>query len=202
MKIKLKKILVMIVAVMTLGFYVPPLNLDINAEAENRKTESDKKNDDTSDSLVYDTSVYLDDLSDPEIYEPDPAEVLLDQAKNYIIEKLGSKIAIELEEDLSENILPNVELVVADLIEMKGADQIVDLSIIESQVTGYGEKIFDLYDGESNQIIAKFHVRRENRPQDGYWFNFHYHLADDQFEAHYGIAEVYWSKDTPPKWRS
>src|SRR5690625_5796155 len=92
MKIKLKKFLVMIVAVMTLGFYVPPLNLDINAEAENRKAESDKKNDDTSDSLVHDTSVYLDDLSDPEIYEPDPAEVLLDQAKSYRSEEHTSEL--------------------------------------------------------------------------------------------------------------
>lgn len=199
MKLWFKKLFVLIVAVMTLGFYVPPLNLEINAETESNETEPDNNTDHKAESLVYDTSVYIDEITD---YQPDPVEVLIDQAKDHMIEKLGSRISVQIDRELKEQVLPNLEFVVAGLIENKGTDHAVDLTIVESQVSGYGEKVFDLYDEDQEQIIAKFHVRRENRPLDGYWFNFHYHLVEDGFEAHYGIAEVYWSKNTPPKWRS
>lgn len=76
------------------------------------------------------------------------------------------------------------------------------IEIVENTNPGYGEKIFDLYDMRDGKALAKFHVRRENRPLDGYWFNFHYHEQLDNYETHHTIGEVYWSKNTPPKWMS
>lgn len=202
MKIWLKKLFVATVAIMTLGFYVPPIDLDINADTDNKETASEKKSLDKPDSFIYEPPVYLEELDNHQIVVLDPAEELIEQAKDRMIEKLGPRILSKLNDEMTEEVLPNLELVVANLIEMNDPDMTFNLSIIEHKIPGYGEKIFDLYDEQADQIIAKFHVRRENRPLEGYWFNFHYHLAADQFETHYGLADVYWSKNTPPKWMS
>ncbi|BAM48306.1 YpjP family protein [Amphibacillus xylanus] len=202
MKLWLKRFFVLIVTIMSLGFYVPPLNLEINADTNGNETESEKKSLDNSTTYIYEPSIYLDEVESYQITETDPVDELIEQAKEQMIQKLGPKIHEQIEDDVKEQVIPNLELVVANLIDTKYADQDFNLSIIENKVSGYGEKIFDLYDEDSEEIIAKFHVRRENRPLDGYWFNFHYHLAQDQFETHYEFADVYWSKDTPPKWMS
>ncbi|WP_440897758.1 YpjP family protein [Amphibacillus sp. Q70] len=202
MKIWLKRLFVATVAIMTLGFYVPPIDLDINAETDNKEIESEKKPLDKPASLIYEPPVYLEDLDDHQIVVLDPAEELIEQAKDRMIEKLGPRILSQLNDEMTEEVLPNLELIVMDLIETNDPDMAFNLSIIEDNIPGYGEKIFDLYDEQTDQIIAKFHVRRENRPLEGYWFNFHYHLAEDQFETHHALADVYWSKNTPPKWMS
>lgn len=202
MKRWFKKLFVLIMAIITLGFYVPPLDLEFNAETNSKETEPDKNTTENSNTYPYEPSIYLDDIEEYEITEPDPAEQLIEDAKGQMIGKLGPRIHTQLYDEISEQVLPNLELVVSNLIDVNSPDHQFNLSIIENRVPGYGEKIFDLYDEESDSIIAKFHVRRENRPLDGYWFNFHYHLAQDQFETHYEFADVYWSKDTPPKWMS
>lgn len=202
MKLWFKKLFVLMMAIITLGFYVPPLDLEFNAETNSKETEPDKKSAENSNAFTYEPSIYLDDIEEYEITEPDPAEQLIEDAKGQMIGKLGPRIHTQLYDEISEQVLPNLELVVSNLIDINSPNQKFNLSIIENRVPGYGEKIFDLYDEESDAIIAKFHVRRENRPLDGYWFNFHYHLAQDQFETHYEFADVYWSKDTPPKWMS
>ncbi|GAA4057175.1 YpjP family protein [Amphibacillus indicireducens] len=202
MKLWFKKLFVLIVAIMTLGFYVPPLDLEINADTNGKETESNKNTAENPNTFIYDPPIYLDDLDDYETTDQDPAAELIEEAKDHMIGKLGPKIHTQLRDEISEQVLPNLELVVSNLIDTNCSDQQFNLSIIENRVSGYGEKIFDLYDEESEKIIAKFHVRRENRPLDGYWFNFHYHLAQDQFETHYEFADIYWSKDTPPKWMS
>ncbi|MED4798110.1 YpjP family protein, partial [Priestia megaterium] len=50
--------------------------------------------------------------------------------------------------------------------------------------------------------LIRFHVRRENPPKDGYWFNFHYHAAADNFQKHYDLGKIYWNRNMPPKWFS
>lgn len=41
-------------------------------------------------------------------------------------------------------------------------------SIIDQPTDGYGEKIFHIYDIRNEQDIARFHIRRDKRPTEGY----------------------------------
>lgn len=202
MKLWLKKLFVITVTIMTLGFYVPPIDLDIHAEANHNGTESEKKAFDKTEAYLYESPVYLEELNSQPVAVLDPTEELIEQVKDRTIEKLGPRILTQLDSEVTAEVLPNLELIVKDLIAMNDSDDGFNLSVIADNTSAYGEKIFDIYDEQADQIIAKFHVRREKRPLEGYWFNFHYHLAEDQFETHYMIADLYWSKDTPPRWMS
>ncbi len=62
--------------------------------------------------------------------------------------------------------------------------------------------MFNIYDEQTGKDLIRFHVRTENRPGEGYYYNFHYHTAEDQFATHHNLGDVYWSKNTPPKWLS
>src|SRR5699024_12744030 len=91
-------------------------------------------------------------------------------------------------------ILPEIENVITHMLtDME--DEAPYIGITEKPSTGYGERIFNIYDYRTQRDIARFDVRRDNRPQDGYWFNFHYHLGDDNFEKHYEIGEIYRSEE-------
>src|SRR5690625_2926285 len=99
-------------------------------------------------------------------------------------------------------ILPTMEEALQHILTDIGEEDATYIGITEQLSTGYGEKIFHVYDYRTKNDIARFHVRRDNRPLEGYWFNFHYHLYDDNFEKHYEIGEIYWDKNIPPKWMS
>ncbi|WP_112182788.1 MULTISPECIES: YpjP family protein [Paraliobacillus] len=194
----LKKIFVVLVSIMTLGMYVPPVQLHTNTEASNKEIESSK-----DDSLVDNGSVFIDETTeivDAFIPDTDPISSLTEQAKAQAFLKLGPKISNRIEANFTSEILPGIEEVVATILQDVGSDEVPYIKVSEAQYAGYGEKIFDLYDERTKQDIARFHVRRDNRPQEGYWFNFHYHTEQDGYETHHTIGEVYWSKDTPPKW--
>src|SRR5699024_9546688 len=128
-------------------------------------------------------------------------KAITDQAKEQTLTKFGPKITNQVETEFTMAILPIMEEVITDLLAQK-EDELLFLGVTESPTKGYGEKIFNIYDYRTNKDIARFDVRRDNRPQDGYWFNFHYHLCDDNFETHHEIGEIYWDKNTPPKWMS
>lgn len=98
---------------------------------------------------------------------------------------------------MTSEILPKIEEVVTDLLVNAGDEEVPYLEITEEPTAGYGEKIFNVYNQRTKEEIARFHVRRDKRPGEGYWFNFHYHLKDDQFVKHHQIGEVFWEKNTP-----
>ena len=75
--------------------------------------------------------------------------------------------------------------------------------VISEQPSGeYHEKIFHIYNNDSKKDVIRFHVRTDKKPLDGFFFNFHYHLEEDNYSKHYALGEIYWSKNTPPKWLS
>ena len=76
------------------------------------------------------------------------------------------------------------------------------IKITEQPSGNYSEKIFNLSDGASGKELIRFHVRTEKRPLEGYYYNFHYHTYEDRFVAHHNVGDIYWSKNTPPKWLS
>ncbi|MFA9555760.1 YpjP family protein [Evansella sp. AB-rgal1] len=213
MKLWFKKISVILITFMTLGVFIPPTYLD--AHGDNKEYSSNSNSNigeqdlssytednftsnleeelDFSNSYVgseeYDTSEYYIDF-------------LTDLAKEQMVTKLGPKIITQVEEDLINNIMPNMEDVVKSILAEAGEEDIQNFSISEQPARGYGEKIFNIYNQKTNKEVARFDVRRDIRPKDGYWFNFHYHLSDDDFETHHELGEVYWDKNTPPKWMS
>lgn len=197
MSIWVKKLFVAVITVVTLGFYVPPIDIDTSNESDNKEIESEKKQvEENTVEIVYaDPSLNVESAYDP-------LGDLVDHAKAQTLQKLGPRITAQLDREVTTEILPEMEQVITDILVKMDYENLTYVELIETATPGYGENIFDLYDVINDQVVAKFHVRRDNRPQEGYWFNFHYHEALDNFEVHHEIGEVYWSKNTPPKWMS
>lgn len=189
-----KKLLVATIAVITLGTYVPTFDLEAT-ELNKRDVEQEKNQpSDHAQSEIdshHETETIL-----------SPIEDIKAQASHYTLEKLGNRVMKTIEKEMTEEILPNLEAVLESLVNKHDYYQLYNLSLVPNQSRGYGEKIFDLYDETTNEIVAKFHIRREIRPLEGHWFNFHYHLKEDQYNHHYSIGDVHYGKNTPPKWMS
>ncbi|TMW70481.1 hypothetical protein FGB90_17500 [Alteribacter natronophilus] len=154
------------------------------------------------DGLDEDEASELDEpLTDSESID-DVIDRITEEAREHTLRKLGPKISRQIEDEVMSAIMPNMEDVLNTIIEEAGEDRYSGFTVSEEPSAGYGERIFNIHDTETDEDVAKFHVRRDNRPRDGYWFNFHYHLSRDNFEEHHQLGEVYWDKNTPPKWMS
>ena len=197
MKKWLRKTIVLLISILTLGLYVPPIHLDAEIDDVD-KVEITPKEADFSErsTAIIEEEAPESTKSTNDLYR----ESLVEIAKEQVMIKLGDKIASKIEVPLTEEVLPNLELVLDHVFDMVGEEQSQYLVISEEPAAGYGERIFNLYDMSKQENIAKFHVTRVKKPQDGHYFQFHYHLADDQYEEHFPIAEVHWGKNTPPKW--
>ncbi|MRG86640.1 YpjP family protein [Salinibacillus xinjiangensis] len=203
MKPWLRKLSVVLVTVLTLGIYTPPITLDTDASAESNEITSSKAKVNDESTIVNENPVIVDDdIQEDESSEDTAVESIKELAKAQAITKLGPKILTQVEDEFTNYILPNIEQVLTSIITEMGEEDAHYFGITEETTAGYGERIFDLYDVRTNQDIARFHVRRENRPQEGFWFNFHYHLQKDNFQKHYNLGDIYYDKNTPPKWMS
>lgn len=206
MKNWLRKVSVIFIAIMTLGLYVPPVNLYTDAE-ENNETFSSKSNvDQESFTQVSDVVEAIDlshtEGSTKEITDDDYfIHRLTEKAKEQTLTKLGPRIIKQVEDEFMEYILPSIEEVLQTTL-IQADDDLPYYSITEQPTSGFGERIFHIYDNRTEKDVIMFHVRRDNRPLEGYWFNFHYHLSDDNFEKHHEIGEIYWDKNIPPQWMS
>ncbi|KGX84048.1 YpjP family protein [Pontibacillus marinus] len=207
MKPWFRKIFVVFVAILTLGLYIPPTHLDAEA-ADKNEIVSPERNED-SDSRTETPPDPIDITIEEEAQKDEESlsaefyiSTITEQAKEQTVSKLGPRIIEKVEVDFEKDILPSIEDVVQSILAEASDDEVPYYSISEEPSAGYGEQIFSMYDERSNQEIARFHVRRDKRPGEGYWFNFHYHLSQDGFEEHHPIGEIYWDKNTPPKWMS
>ncbi|KGP71940.1 YpjP family protein [Pontibacillus yanchengensis] len=207
MKLWMRKVSVILITIVTLGMYNPVHLLDTEA-AEKHKVDSsnegvneDRLTTNEEDKPEEDIEITLHDESSNENNESDYfISAITEQAKEQTVTKLGPKIYDKVEDEFTTQILPGIEQVVEELLVEASKEEVPYYEITELASPGYGEKIFNLYDHKAKQDVAKFHVRRDNRPGEGYWFNFHYHLSQDNFEQHHPIGEIYWDKNTPPKW--
>lgn len=128
-------------------------------------------------------------------------EELVNGARNLAFTKFGSKIGPVIEDEFDDVIFPQIEQVIREKIG-EHVQMNRKLAISERPSGGTSEKIFNIKDVDADKNLLLFHVRTEKRPQDGYFFNFHYHLAEDDYQAHHTLGDVFWSKNTPPKWLS
>ncbi|MGY0694924.1 YpjP family protein [Virgibacillus sp. FSP13] len=201
MKRWMRKVSVVLIAIMTLGLYVPPTYLNTNAEENNEAVSPDADvNQDVLTSVSDEDEIDLSPTNNDDNFERDYVDIITEKAKEQTITKLGPRIVGQVEDDFEAEILPHMESVLEIIMDKAGVDNAPYLAITEHPSQGSGEKIFNIYDERTKKDVAKFHVRRDNRPLEGYWFNFHYHLSNDNFEMHHEIGEIYWDKNTPPKW--
>lgn len=196
----MRKLAVTLIAIVTLGMYTPTTLLEIDAEGSKNGTSS---NTDLNQNELTKTEQALENYENvlyEEIVEEDYLSQLQEQAKMQSLLKFGPRIAEQVEDEFSVVILPQMEAILEDLYAEAGEEVAPYYAISEKPAKGYGERIFNVTDGRTGDDIAKFHVRRDNRPLDGYYFNFHYHLNKDEFKSHHNIGDIYWDKNTPPKW--
>jgi len=124
------------------------------------------------------------------------------QAKEQSRLKFGSRIGPVITNEFDDVIFPKIqEAIEMTLLDMDN-ESLKSLSVSENPSGDHSEKIFHIYESESGSDIIRFHVRTDRKPQDGYFFNFHYHTASDNFMKHYRLGDIYWSKNMPPKWLS
>ncbi|MDX8046399.1 YpjP family protein [Gracilibacillus sp. S3-1-1] len=194
----MKKLTVLLITILTLGLYVPPIYIDADADVgKDIGSSTDRAKPVEKDPIIgslTEENVVLENSNQLYLRE------LNNLAKNQLQAKLGTKISAKIDTEVTHMVVPNLETVLEELYEEFGEAESQYLMIADEPSDGYGERIFNLYHSKEKENVAKFHVNRLKKPQDGYYFQFHYHLQDDQFEAHLPIAEVYWGKNTPPKW--
>ncbi|WP_442594347.1 YpjP family protein [Neobacillus sp. D3-1R] len=125
---------------------------------------------------------------------------MMEQAELYSLQKFGNKIKPIIEDEFKEIILPEIEKAINDVTHQIPAGKLQYLNISEFPTGGNSERIFHIQNQLTGEDVIRFHVRRDNPPQQGYWFNFHYHSYLDGFQNHHTLGAIYWDKNTPPKW--
>lgn len=198
MKKWLQKSLMITVALLTFGLITP------THEIWDQLDQSKLKNTEVSPTPVSTSISYeSNDTPQPVVEEPiDIRSSLMTSAKEQSYIKFGTRIAPKIEQDFNEYIYPKMQEAIDMTLARLDKQSVHMLAISEKPSGDYAEKIFNIYNQSTGQDILRFHVRTENRPFEGYYYNFHYHTEDDQFVTHYNLGDIYWSKDTPPKWLS
>lgn len=140
---------------------------------------------------------------EPELLFQSYQQQLLGDAENQSFLKFGSKISPIIEDDYRSEILPKIEdVITGHLAKFQGDEAYQDVVISSKPSAGKTEKIFHVYNRLTGEDLLRFHVRQDHPPQDGYWFNFHYHTAEDGFQSHHELGSIYWDRNTPPDWMS
>ncbi len=165
---------------------------DSHHEATVETKESRKKKKDWS-TLVSDTQ-------DPDQLLALLSDFAAEQAKDQGMKKFGPSIGTKIGDTYTQTIVPKFGEAVAEFGKNADFETILNMAVSDNPSAGQGERILHFYDERTGQDLIKFHVRRDHPPMDGYWFNFHYHTASDNFQTHYEIGKIYWSKNTPPGW--
>ncbi|MGF7532895.1 YpjP family protein [Bacillus mexicanus] len=203
MKLWMRKTLVVLFTIVTFGLVSPPAAL--MADKPSGQPSSLEQSDYTA---FYDEhELYDDDTSedrqDPELLFQLYKEELLDSAEDQSFLKFGSKISTVIEDDYRKEILPQIENVISNyLATLQDNEAYQDVVISSTPSGGKTEKIFNVYNRKTGEDLLRFHVRRDHPPHDGYWFNFHYHSAEDRFQSHHELGSIYWDRNTPPNWMS
>lgn len=203
MKLWMRKTLVVLFTIVTFGLVSPPAAL--MADKPSGQPSSLEQNDYTAfydEHDLYDDNE-LEDRQDPELLFQSYKEQLLDSAEDQSFLKFGSKIAPVIEDDYRKEILPQIENVISDYLATLQDDEAYQDVVISSMPSaGKTEKMFNVYNRTTGEDLIRFHVRRDHPPHDGYWFNFHYHTAEDGFQSHHELGSIYWDRNTPPNWMS
>lgn len=195
----LRKSLIIIVSILTFGTVTPSHALWSNEQDVARSQLRGPSHDQSTNQSTVEANL-------PTVEEKIGKEQFINEmttkAERQSMIKFGPKISNVIENEFREVILPNMESAIQMTAAQFPEEALANLGITETPSGGVGEKIFHIYNQETNQDIIRFHVRRDKPPLEGYTFNFHYHTHHDQFQTHYTLGTIYWDKNTPPKWKA
>ncbi|MFJ7734043.1 YpjP family protein [Lysinibacillus sp. NPDC097231] len=199
MKTWVKKSIVVMVAFLTFGLITPTHEIweAFDQNPSNRASIGPSSGTNTAE--AHEISQEQTEIQQEPV---DYSTLLIDAAKEQSYIKFGTKIGPKISNEFDEIIFPKMEEAIA--MTLAGIDDasLASLTISERPSGNYGEKIFNISNNETGTDLIRFHVRTEKRPQEGYYYNFHYHSAEDDFMAHNNLGDIYWEKNTPPKWLS
>ena len=208
----MRKLFVAFVAVITLGTVVPTGYLadDKTKPSENYQEESFLLVEPRDELTDPNHNESQDELDWPSLAKYAPSSELLTgfvsyasvQSEEIGLVKFGETISNRVGSEYTDMIVPKITEAIESSVKLLDEDTIRSLRLTDKPSSGYGERIMHVYNEETGEDLLRFHVRRDHPPQDGYWFNFHYHDASDDFEEHYEVGKIYWDKNTPPKWLS
>lgn len=193
----IRKSFVVLVSILTFGL-ITPTQLINNVNAE-KPTERDTIEAALLRGYAQENSFFeTEEVVDKEKL----LEELIKKAELQSYQKFGTRIKPVIENEFREIIMPNIEKALQETAAQFPTEDLLNLAITETPGKGQSEKIFNIKNRETNMDVLRFHVRRDNPPQAGYWFNFHYHTYHDGFQSHHELGSIYWDKNTPPKWMS
>lgn len=192
----LQKSFVVLVTILTFGLVTPSQTFLYNQASADKPTREDSVKAET-------TYTQIEEITEEELDRSDQIiQSWLNEAEELSYLKFGSRIKPVIEDEFKQIILPNIHKAIEEVAVQYPEEKLSYLELSEVPTGGNAEKIFHLYSKENNKDIIRFHVRKDHPPQSGYWFNFHYHISDDNFEAHHDLGSIYWDTNTPPKWMS
>ncbi|KAF0826067.1 MULTISPECIES: YpjP family protein [Bacillaceae] len=191
----LRKSFVVLVTILTFGLVTPSQAfLYENTNQLKASRASDVENSEKGAELVEEENSNFD--------KENFIRQMLVEAETQSYEKFGAKIGPVIEDEFNEVILPEIEKAIQEVAVQFPEESLAQLKVTETPGGGLSEKIFHITNSMTDEDVIRFHVRRDHPPQQGYWFNFHYHTHHDQFQAHHELGSIYWNKNTPPKWMS
>lgn len=197
MKKWIQKFLVSSVAIITLGVITPSHTIWNNLMDEQASAKSQYAN---GHSLQNKENTYIETN-----YTVQNRVEVVDIAaatKEQSYQKFGSKIGPKIQDDFDAVIFPKMQQAIDNTLRDNQNINATNIGITENPSGNYSEKIFNVYNRANGEDLLRFHVRTENRPFDGFYYNFHYHTYEDNFVSHHDLGELYWSKNMPPKWLS
>ncbi|WP_377889077.1 YpjP family protein [Alkalihalobacillus sp. R86527] len=208
-----RKLFVAFIAVITLGTVIPTEYLqDIKPE---QTAEANYQKEVSSHVVEADPPDLFEGIESSPIEWPDiasfsPSSEVVEGFVSYAtlrteelgIQKFGDTIANRVGSEYINVIVPKVNEVITSKIEKLDVDAVRSLRLTDNPAGGYGERIVHVYNEQTGNDLMRFHVRRDHPPQEGYWFNFHYHDDNDNFSEHHEVGKIYWDKNTPPRWLS
>ena len=191
----LQKGLIVAVALLTFGVITPAHDIWSGFQDKNDMKHAEGPIDDSTFQVA---------IADPlvELQVESIEDTFVSSARELSYEKFGDKIGPVIANEFDEVIFPKIDEVIRLTLNEANDLHKKRLAISERPTGNYSEKIFHVFDEKTREDLIRFHVRTDKRPLDGYFFNFHYHLATDEFTAHHTLGDIYWSKNTPPKWLS
>jgi hypothetical protein len=189
----LRKSLVVMISIVTFGMVSPA---QVNGFLTTT-TERSEKSTSTETSYVGALNVPADEEAERDMF----IQRAMKEAEMQSFQKFGTKIGPVIEDEFRQTILPNIEKAIEIVAFQFPGEELTSLRITEMPGGGESEKIFHII-GDNGRDIIRFHVRRDQPPKDGFWFNFHYHTYHDNFQSHYELGRIFWAKNTPPRWKS
>lgn len=210
-----KKILVVFVAVLTFGTVIPSFPAHYVGKPDDHEHIYKEKSPDAALKAVpSDRSGRSNHAEEKSWSETVPAnaskERLIQAFSDYTLQELrqqgrqkfGRRVAEKISNAYNTEIAPTFLLEVRRVSGRHDVRWIRHLDVTHSPTSGMGERILHVYQTDSGREVLKLHVRRDHPPKDGYWFDFHYHTAQDGFQKHHELKKVYWGKNMPPKWQA